>query len=668
MALDSMLRRGISAFACGALALLVAPPAHAFRIVNYNLTNYPGPDTNPATRNSVRLPMYRTILAPLSPDIVACQEVRSQAGVDTFVSNVLNVIEPGQWAAAPFTLGNDTNNALFYKPAKFTLLGTWAFYPNPANPLRLVNVYRLRPVGYLSGAAEIRIYSQHLKASSGSANVAQRLAEAAGIRDSMNNVPPGTHGILLGDFNVYTSTEPGYQKLLENQADNDGRLYDPLNAIGTWNNAAFAAIHTQCPCLTCPTSSGYSGGGLDDRFDQFLPTYAMKDGEGVDLLVSTYKPVGNDGLHYNININDAPVIPEGQAYANALWGASDHLPIRVDVQLPARVQVATTPIAFGTVIVGAPNPVATLTVTNAPPAPADTLEYAYGAPAGFTAPAGPLALLAGASNNDAIAMDASSVGARSGNLTLNSNDLDTPSLAIALSGTVLAHAQASLDGAAALTSTTLDFGDQPEGGFSDQSVSVHNLGYNALQARLSVTGASITGTAAARFAFVPALTPELVAQTAASYGLHFDDNAAPLDSTYEADVTFASADEPLPGASARPALSVHLRARVTSGTVDVPRLELPTATRLYAPFPNPLVGFSSIRFDLAKATHATLQVFDLSGRRVASIADRDFDAGSYTMRWNGHRDDGQRPGAGIYFVRLSGAGIPTCTARIAVIE
>jgi hypothetical protein len=43
--------------------------------------------------------------------------------------------------------------------------------------------------------------------------------------------------------------------------------------------------------------------------------------------------VGNDGLHYDNDLNAAPVIPEGQSYADALVLVSDHLPVRVDVAL-----------------------------------------------------------------------------------------------------------------------------------------------------------------------------------------------------------------------------------------------------------------------------------------------------------------------------------------------
>src|SRR5262249_25295025 len=143
------------------LALVVlAAPAHALRLMDYNILNYPG------TTGPTRDPFYRTILAPLSPDMLVTEETTSQAGVTEFLGS-LNTMEPGQWAAAPFVDGNDTDCGMFYKPGKLQFLGQWAFYPNPANLLRFVHVYRLKPVGYSSDAAEFRIYALHLKASMG---------------------------------------------------------------------------------------------------------------------------------------------------------------------------------------------------------------------------------------------------------------------------------------------------------------------------------------------------------------------------------------------------------------------------------------------------------------------------------------------------------------------
>lgn len=628
-----------------AAALAAATPAAALRIVNYNILNYPS--VNVSGRN----PHFRTVLAPLGADIVVVQEIQSAAGVDSFRNHVLNVLEPGQWASAAFTDGTDTDNMLFYKPAAVTLLGQRHFYVS-SDLERLVNEYRMRPAGYSAADAEIRLYSVHFKASTGSANEQQRLREAAGLRDTLNRLPAGTVAIVTGDFNFYRGTEPGMAKLLEDQADDDGRLHDPLGLEGlSWqDNATMAIHHTQCPSTSAYRPSGsYSGGGMDDRFDLFLPTAALRDGEGVELLVPTYKVVGNDGQHLNKAVTEAPIAAADTAYARALWWGSDHFPIRVDLSLPARIAVASLP----------------LTVANAAAAPADTLEYSYAPPAGFTAPAGIHTRLAAAAAADAIGLVTGTPGGFGGDLVIASNDLDTPSRTVALSGTVLAHAAASLDSLAPALSDTLDFGDHPAGGFAALAARVHNRGHGPLQARLAVSAAAVTGPAAARFA-LGGFAPVLVAGTAATWPVTFDDQGAAADSTHRATLTFTSADEPLPGAAAQPALVLHLRARVTSGTVAVGD-DLPRATRLLAPAPNPLPGGGVIRFELARAAEVTLEVFDPAGRRVATLARGGFAAGRHARRWDARFDDGRGASPGLYFIRMSG-GVPEQTVRAVLVR
>jgi endonuclease/exonuclease/phosphatase family metal-dependent hydrolase len=640
------------------LALLaLAAPAQAFRIVNYNITNYPGG----AARLASRQPSFRTIMAPLGADVVVTQEMQSQAGVDSFLTNVLNVNEPGQWAASPFVNGNDTDNELFYRPSRVTLVGMWTFYPNPPTQLRLVNVYRLQLVD--QPATEFRIYSQHLKASQGFET--QRLGEAVSIRDSMNVCPSGTYAILTGDFNIYTSTEPAFQKFFELQVNNIGRLYDPLSAVGTFNNAGFAPIHTQCPCLTCPASSGFSGGGLDDRFDMFLPTLNMANGQGLDLLTSTYKPVGNDGLHYNLNITDAPTIPEGAAYANALWNASDHLPIRVDLQLPARSSGPAS-LAFGTVIVGATaSQTLELANANAPLDQLDGLTYQLAAPAGFTAPAGTLTIGEGATGSDAIAMDTSTPGIKAGTLVVTSDDPANLVRNIGLSGTVLRHASSSLDSGSVQTAGAIDFGTHDAGQFAAQDVRVHNQGYDASQARLNLTGASITG-GDGHFS-VTGTTPQLLSGVGASFSVAFDDAATTADSTYTATLTFTSGDEPLPGAAAATPLGVTLSARRGAGTTGVDD-QRPSATVLLAPVPNPLMRSSLLRFALASGGETRLDIYDTAGRRVASLIHDTLEPGNYSVSWDGRADGGEPLGAGLYFARLIAPGVHPHAARLAIVR
>lgn len=641
------------------VALLSAAPAHALRVVDYNILNYPG-SSGPA-----RAPYYQTILAPLGADVIVTGEMSSPTSVTEFKSEVLDVMEPGQWAAATFVDGNDTDAGFFYRTATVQFLEQGSFYPDSPADLRLVHVYHVRPVGYTAAAAELWIYAMHLKASDTSADEFKRYTEAIGVRGQMEaNLPVGVRALILGDMNFYRSTDRGYKKFIQDTLGNIGRTYDVLPA-GTWHDgASFAPIHTQSPCLSGTCASGAATGGLDDRFDFILPTYSLVTGQGLALLPGTMKPVGNDGLHFNLNITDPPTIPEGAAYATALKLASDHLPVRVDLQVPAEI-TADAALAFGSVIVGAPTQSRNLTVNDPAVAPADSLNCTFSAPAGFGAP-GPLAVAAGGSALTGVTMSAASTGLKTGNLTISSDAPDNPTTLVSLSGTVLDHAQASLDSLGAVVADTLDFGEQRADGFAPLLAAVFDRDYKKLRARLSVSAAQITG-GDGHFS-IAGFSPTLIAGTAGRWSVQFDATGATVDSTYEATLTFTSADEPLPGATAQPDLQCLLSARVRADSAVAVGPALPTSTRLYAPVPNPLRSGATLRFDLATATSARLEVFDLSGRRVAVIADREFTPGRYNLRWDGRGDARGALGPGLYFVRLTTRGLPPQTVRLAVIR
>ena len=649
---------GRSVATLAVLAILLAvPPAHALRVVDYNLLAYPG------SSGTARAPYYRTILSAISPDVIVAGEVNA-GGPTQFLNEVLNVMEPGQWATVPYVDGNDSDASLFYKPAKVQFLGQGAFYPNPAYLLRYVHTYRIIPVGYSSAAAVLRIYAAHLKASTGYES--DRLAECTGIRDSMNTMPAGTHAFACGDLNFYTqAAEPGYAKLLESQANNIGRVYDMLPG-GSWHDSAsLAPYHTQSPCLAAPCASGAATGGLDDRFDYLLPTYSLGTRQGLAVIPGTCISVGNDALHLNKNITDTPTIPEGAIYANALKLASDHLPVRVDLQLPAQI-LADATLVFDTVIVGAPTQTKNLGLNNPALAPADSLNCTFVASSGFGAP-GPVAVVAGGVAFPPVTMTAATAGAKAGTLTITSDAPDHPTTPVGLSGTVLNHAVASLDSTTTLLAGSIDFGDHQIGGFTDHSVRLFNRNYDSLHARLLVSAGVITG-GTGRFSFVAGFSGTLIAGPGYDYALAFDDTGATLDSTYAATLTFTDADEPLPGAAPQPNLVVSLRARVISGTVDAGDLSTPTATRLYAPSPNPLVGSTTLRLDLAQAVDANLAVFDPSGRRVALLRQGAFAAGRHTVTWNGRSEQGAFVGSGIYFIRFSGPGLGTQVVRLAIVR
>jgi hypothetical protein len=68
--------------------------------------------------------------------------------------------------------------------------------------------------------------------------------------------------------------------------------------------------------------------------------------------------------------------------------------------------------------------------------------------------------------------------------------------------------------------------------------------------------------------------------------------------------------------------------------------------------PNPFREGVTIEFTLARSERVRLEIFDASGRRVATLASRWFDAGRHTAGWNGSGPDGRPLPAGIYTARL----------------
>lgn len=642
------------------LLVAAASPAHALRVTTWNLLDYPN------LSFSTRQPHFRTVMGALDTDVLLVQELKSSAGADSFL-NVLKGTSPAKvWKGGSSTFIAATESALYYDSLKVSHTNLVALATGgPRQALVAV----IRPRGYTAAASQFRVYSLHLKAGNPSISPSDsttRRIECTAIRNHMNAAPAGTNLIVLGDMNFYGAWEGGYIRLTESQAVNTGRMKDPITMTSTWQSPSNAIHHTQCPCNTTGCAAGFSGGGLDDRFDMLLGSTNLFDGEGLDvvpgLLPNGYGAYGNDGFHYDTNIDANTNFAVGNVVASALRQSSDHLPVIMTLQLPARV-AAPHALAFGDAIVGGA-PSVDMNVANSAPVPGDELDYTLTAPTGFGAPGGAFQANAGAGGNvHAITMSTASAGLKSGTLVVTSDDVDSTAKPVQLSGRVLDHAAASLDSAALVTSQLADFGEHPEGEFTGLSVRVHNLGYHALQARLATLDAVITG-GADRFSIPGGFTAALLAGVGQTLPLAFDAAGATLDSTYEATLAIDSADEPLPGATAQAPLTVTLRARVTSGGLSVGGPV--TAFALHAPTPNPLRRSTTLAFDLPLRTRVALSVHDLSGRRVATLAQGEWPAGRHALAWRASDDAGRAVAAGLYFVRLEAGGL-TRVARVAVL-
>ena len=79
----------------------------------------------------------------------------------------------------------------------------------------------------------------------------------------------------------------------------------------------------------------------------------------------------------------------------------------------------------------------------------------------------------------------------------------------------------------------------------------------------------------------------------------------------------------------------------------------PKDYKLYNNFPNPFNPSTKIAFELPKASHVTLTIYDVLGREVAQIADQSYPAGYSEITWNGINRNGQQISSGVYFYRIT---------------
>jgi hypothetical protein len=68
--------------------------------------------------------------------------------------------------------------------------------------------------------------------------------------------------------------------------------------------------------------------------------------------------------------------------------------------------------------------------------------------------------------------------------------------------------------------------------------------------------------------------------------------------------------------------------------------------------PNPLSVTTSIHYDMPRARWVTLQIFDVTGRRVCTLVDGLQSAGRHAAQWSRQNEAGERINSGLYFLQM----------------
>ena len=101
---------------------------------------------------------------------------------------------------------------------------------------------------------------------------------------------------------------------------------------------------------------------------------------------------------------------------------------------------------------------------------------------------------------------------------------------------------------------------------------------------------------------------------------------------------------------------VHFIAGWNANPTDVPIQHdptVPTKFALHPAYPNPFNPSTTISFDLPKREAVKLTVFDITGRVVRTLLDKQLAAGTHHVTWDGKNEAGHPVASGVYLFRLS---------------
>jgi len=127
------------------------------------------------------------------------------------------------------------------------------------------------------------------------------------------------------------SNEKAYKILTDVQIDDIGRLKDPIANPGKWHHKKkFKSLHTEST-RRAKYGDGASG-GLNDRFDMILISYSLDQNGKLTYRPGSCVAYGNDGKHFKKDINKPTNKVVSPDLADALYKASDHLPVIIELK------------------------------------------------------------------------------------------------------------------------------------------------------------------------------------------------------------------------------------------------------------------------------------------------------------------------------------------------
>jgi hypothetical protein len=311
------------------------------KVMTYNLLNYNYyPSYCTLTNNNVNAKdgYLKTIFTYIKPDIFGVNEIGSgNSTALRILDSVLNRNGISSYRKANYVNSNSSTiiSTIFYNSDKVKLYSQ-NYLPTGVRDIMIYKFYYNSPdLATLFDTVYFTCVQMHLKAGSTTADQSDRAAETSLLMNYLNSINSSNLGnvVVMGDFNVQSSTETCFQNLI-NYSNSNIRFYDPVNKLGSWyNNSAFALYHTQSTSVDISNDCKASG-GMDDRFDFILASfYIMNNISKVSYIPNSYSVIGQDGNRFNQSINSPANYSVPSTVVTALQNMSDHLPVTLKLKI-----------------------------------------------------------------------------------------------------------------------------------------------------------------------------------------------------------------------------------------------------------------------------------------------------------------------------------------------
>ncbi len=330
--------------------LLLTIAAHAqdvLTVMQYNLLYYGNYNSGYAecfeTNNNTQRKdeCIRIIVDFVKPDIFTVCEFGATAALQNdFLRHNLNINGANYWQSDNIInyAGSNIINHIFFDSRKLGLKKHVALRTNPRDT-DVYELYLKTPNLAAGDTIKLICIVAHPKAGMGYESSRRALMQVA--MDHVNQYYPTDNVLIMGDFNMYGASEPGYRLLTQTYSNPSICFMDPVGSVGVgeWNNnGQFAPFHTQS--TRSYSDECFSGGGLDDRFDFILMADEIAFSYNhMRYVQGSYHAVGNDGNHFNMSVDQGYNSSVPAEVAEALFDGSDHLPVTMKIAVDVHLGV-----------------------------------------------------------------------------------------------------------------------------------------------------------------------------------------------------------------------------------------------------------------------------------------------------------------------------------------